>query len=175
MGLDPARLLRAVAALVLLGAASPLRAGEPVLVVANSSWGDLREIQLATLRRIYLGDVTRLGGRRVTRVHLRSGSPARETFSVAVLGQTELRMQDYWIEQALTGGKLPPREFATSAQVLKTVSSVPGAIGYLPASEASRSALAGLRVLRVRDSNGVHAPGDTAYPIQLPEPPPRSR
>jgi hypothetical protein len=39
---------------------------------------------------------------------LRSGSATREAFRVAVLGRTQAWLNQYWLEQALTGGPPPP-------------------------------------------------------------------
>lgn len=176
---------RATALVVLafgLVAAMPLgraRSDEPVVVIASAEWTEASEVSLAELRRIYLGRTTSLRGRRAKPFHLRSGTPARAAFSIAVLGEREEAFEDYWIEQALRGGPLPPREVPNARALVREVARSPGAIGYLPRSdlfaEGSGEIPAGIRVLRVRSAGAALAPDDPRYPIRVAAPEPEAR
>jgi hypothetical protein len=171
---------RATALVVLafgLVAAMPFgraRSDEPVVVIASAEWTEASEVSLAELRRIYLGRTTSLRGRRTKPFHLRSGAPARAAFSIAVLGEREETFEDYWIEQALRGGPLPPREVPNARALVREVARSPGAIGYLPRSdlvtEGSGGIPAGIRVLHLRSTDGVLAPDDPRYPVRVAAP-----
>ena len=163
-------MLRCALAAGLLLAPEIARSDEPIAVIASVEWRALEEISLTNLRRIYLGRITRLGQLRLDRFHLSSGGAARQAFSLAVLGKPEIAMQDYWIEQALTGGQVPPREVRTPAEVVEAVTRRLGALGYVPLGSLGPEARARVRILRIVDRRRSLAPTDARYPIQLREP-----
>ena len=143
------------------------RAQEPIAVIVSREWVGIDRLALSTLRRLYLGRIARVAGRRVQRFHLQSGSPAREAFSQSVLGRSEAALREYWLEQALTGGVLPPGEFASPAAMMQYVRAHPGAIGYVPhGALGDPAALEGLRVLGVSTGTRALLPSDPAYPIR---------
>jgi ABC-type phosphate transport system substrate-binding protein len=138
-------------------------AAEPLAIITHaSSRGE--EISSLALRRAYLGKLTRLDGARLEPLHLGSGTQARRAFSLSVLGRSEEELQGYWIEQALRGGRLPPRELSSVEQLIEQVARRPGAIGYVPLSAVPGDA--GVRVLRLRTGTRSLEPDDAAYPIQ---------
>ena len=143
---------------------------QPVAVIANALDSDRVEIPLRALRQIYLGKLTRLDGVRLEPLHLQSGTPPRHAFSIAVLGKPEEALQDYWIEQALTGGRVPPREVPSVEALVRAVARRPGALGYAPL-QALRSTPDNVRILRVVTEGRSLAPSDPGYPIRLPRGP----
>lgn len=163
-------LLFAVAVAISLGPPGLARADEPIVVVVSSRWAELADISLATLRRIYLGRLTRVEGARVHRYHARAGSAEREAFSRAVLGRSESDMHDYWVEQALSGGFLPPREFRTALELMQLVAARVGALAYVPLSDLKAANRNDLRVLAIYDGSQLRLPDDPQYPIQLRDP-----
>ena len=100
-------------------------------MVVSASLGSTDLLDERRLRRLYLGRRTTLGGVRVECLALPPGSPARERFNERILGLDEDELADYWIEQALLGGALPPLEFATPLQVIERVRDAPRSIGYI--------------------------------------------
>ena len=166
-------LLQRVGAALLLLAPAVARADEPIAVIAAVEWSAVREISLTDLRRIYLGRITRLGPIRVDRFHLGSGSTVRQAFSRAVLGKSELEMQDYWIEQALTGGQVPPREFRTPAEIVEAVTRRPGGLGYVPLRSLGPAENSRVRILTLVERGQRMGPRDVGYPIQIPAAPDR--
>lgn len=139
----------------------------PVAVIVAADWDGLEAIDLAELRALYLGRRTRWEGRRVHPFGLPPGHPARAAFSRDVLGRSEEALDRFWIEQALLGGALPPREAATPAEMVRAVRTTPGAIGYLPLAGLAASGSDGVRVLGIRASDALHRPGDAGYPITI--------
>ena len=136
--------------------------------MVSSRWPQMYGISLSTLRRLYLGKLTRVGEVTVVCVDFPSGTAEREAFSRAVLGKSERQMHDYWIEQALTGGKLPPREESSAGDVIAAVRENVGTIGYIRWPAGGRAGIpSDVRVLKIEDATGAHLPGDPGYAIRL--------
>jgi hypothetical protein len=141
-------------------------AAEPLAVIVSGGWEEVSAIELRDLRAIYLGDRTRLHGRRVRRIDLPSGSAAREGFSRSVLGRPESELERYWIEQALSGGALPPRQLATPEEVIATVAGRVGTLGYVPVSALELPEAEGVRSLRVIVDGVGLPPSHADYPAR---------
>ncbi|MCP4005786.1 MAG: hypothetical protein GY725_16470 [bacterium] len=152
--------------LALPGAA---HADDALALIIHSEGAVISEISLPALRRVYLGKTTRHAGSRIEPLHLRSGSSARQVFTRAVFGKSEQEMQDYWIQQALSGGDLPPREFGSPESVIEAVSQKPGVLGYVPLKALNPQALERVRVLRVGKGEAAPLPGENRYPIRIVE------
>jgi hypothetical protein len=55
-------------------------------------------------------------------------------------------MAEYWVQQSMTQGLTPPSTQRSARAVLRFVSSVPGAISYVPPSEVDET----VRVVSIR-------------------------
>jgi ABC-type phosphate transport system substrate-binding protein len=154
--------------LACIAADAPLPSREPVAVIVADDWEGFEAIDLASLRSLYLGRRTRWEGRRVRCFGLPPGSPSRSAFSNAVLGRSEEDLDRFWIEQALLGGALPPREVASPAEMIRAVRSTPGAIGYLPLESLRAAEAAGVRMLAIATDGAALAPPAPGYPIAVP-------
>jgi ABC-type phosphate transport system substrate-binding protein len=141
---------------------------QPIAIVVSASWKTPSEIQFTTLRRVYRGRVTRWAGREVERYELAPGSAARSAFAAIVMGQSERELEDYWLEQALTGGAIPPREVDGIAEMRRTIADRAGSIGYLPLAALEPKDAHQLRILGVQLDGTVYRPDDPRYPIQMP-------
>ena len=118
-------------------------------------------LSFAELRKIFLGEQSHWSnGRRISVVMLEPGKQERQ----AVLAQI-YRMDDKDFDkhfsQGLSSGEIhaAPKTLATSAEVLKYVYNVPGAIGYVRVTEADDS----VKILHI-DSR---LPGEKDYSIRL--------
>jgi len=120
------------------------------------------DLSLAELREYFLLERTNWPSKqKVHAVMTPAGRPERAALLQVALDMR--REQDYethfmrakFTEQALE----KPREMAASADVLRFVSNVPGALTYLPASEVDPS----VKVVRV---DGL-APGDPGYKLRF--------
>lgn len=154
-----------VAALTAVAAALPAAlAAEPLVIVVSSDWERAVAIELADLRAVYLGRRTQLFGVRVRRIDLPPGSHSRAGFSQSVLGRPEEELERYWVEQALTGGALPPRQVAAPEDVIAEVKSRIGVIGYLPASDLAGQSKAGIRAVPILVEGVAKRAADVGYP-----------
>jgi ABC-type phosphate transport system substrate-binding protein len=129
-------------------------------IVVNRS-NPVENLSFAELRKIFLGEQSHWSnGRRITVVMLEPGKQERQ----AVLAQICLMDDkdfDKHFSQGMSTGEIhaTPKTLASSADVLKFVGNVPGAIGYVRVTEADDS----VKMVHV-DSR---LPGDKDYSIRL--------
>ena len=156
----------ATALLASLTLAAPATPEQPIAIIAHGRWERASELSLSTLRRIYLGRITRLDGKRVERFQLPSGSRVREGFSRSVFGKSDAELEDYWLEQALTGGSPPPREFSSAKEIVDQVAQRPNAIGYVAYRDLIALDHGAVRIVRITDRDRSWHPADAGYPIR---------
>lgn len=99
------------------------------VVIANPNLAGT-QISGTDMRGIFLGVVTRIGGRPVQPVVARSGA-AHKQFVADRLGKTESGLQNYFRTLVFTGKGSPPKSFATSVEIIDYVANTEGAIGYV--------------------------------------------
>jgi ABC-type phosphate transport system substrate-binding protein len=151
---------------VLIAAAKPglvrARDSEPLAIVVNRS-NPLTEISLADLRRLYRGQRSRWSnGRRVTLVMRDPGTPEREAILQTLYGVDEDEYRRGFLQAVFTGeANGAPRVLASTNGVLRFVFNVPGAIGYVRASEVDAS----VKTLKVDG----HLPGEAGYRLEVQE------
>jgi ABC-type phosphate transport system substrate-binding protein len=123
----------AALALVLAGLCPALQAAEPaVLVIGHAA---LPRLDSATVQRLYTGRAVEVAGIGVTVVNAPPGSPLRQRFLTLFLQQDDDQYRAYWTVRRHVGKGAPPRELATSAEVITFVQSTPGAVGYIDAAD----------------------------------------
>jgi ABC-type phosphate transport system substrate-binding protein len=160
------RILPAFALAALVAAAKPAAVppqdAEPLAIVVNRS-NPMSEISLADLRKLYRGQRSRWSnGRRVTLVMRDPGTPEREAILQTLYGVDEDEYRRGFLQAVFTGEAIgAPRVLATPNGVLRFVFNVPGAIGYVRASEVDAT----VKTLRVDG----HLPGDAGYRLEVPE------
>jgi ABC-type phosphate transport system substrate-binding protein len=166
-GMSPLHRALAAFALALCAGASPRVAhaqdGEPIAIVVNRG-NPLSEVSLADLRRIYRGQRGRWSnGRRVTLVMRDPGTPERDAMLRVLYGLDEEEYRRGFL-QAIFAGEASdaPKMLASPNGVLRFVFNVPGAIGYVRASETDSN----VKVLRVDG----RLPGQPGYRIEVPTP-----
>jgi ABC-type phosphate transport system substrate-binding protein len=156
--------LPAFALVALVAAVDPgsVRAqdSEPLAIVVNRS-NPLSEISLAELRRLYRGQRSRWSnGRRVTLVMRDPGTPEREAILQTLYGLDEDEYRRGFMQAVFAGeANDAPKILASTNGVLRFVFNVPGAIGYVRASEVDGS----VKMLRVDG----RLPGEAGYRLEV--------
>jgi ABC-type phosphate transport system substrate-binding protein len=146
---------------------APLRvrsnATEPLAIVVNKA-NPLNEVSLADLRKIYRGQRARWSnGRRVTLVMRDPGAPERDAILRSLYGLDEEEYRRGFLQAIFSGeANDAPKMLATPNGVLRFVFNVPGAIGYVRASEVDAS----VKILRVDG----RLPGDAGYGLAVEAP-----
>jgi hypothetical protein len=154
-----------------LGAAQAAHADDAVVVIANAELEEIEELSLPLLRQLYLGRRTRVDGRRVHWFELPPGSPAHRSFARLALEYSEPDLERYWLEQALSGGPLPPREIGSPGELLRRVATRQGALAYLEWETLQSLPRTGVKVIPLRVGERRLLPDDPAYPLRSREPP----
>lgn len=96
------------------------------------------------------------------------GTPLRRGFARLALASSERDLERYWLEQALSGGPLPPRETASEAELVRRVAARRGALGYLAWETLKRLPREGVKVIPLRHEGRRLGPDDPAYPLRIP-------
>ena len=129
-------------------------------IVVNRS-NPVDNLSFAELRRIFLGEQSHWSnGRRISVVMLEPGKQERQAVLLQICRMDDKDFDKHF-SQGLSSGDIhaAPKTLATSAEVLKYVYNVPGAIGYVRVTEADDS----VKILHI-DSR---SPGDKDYAIRL--------
>jgi ABC-type phosphate transport system substrate-binding protein len=153
-GLDPAQRVAA--------ATPPPAAGseQPVAIIVNQS-NPVENFSYDDLRKIFLGERSHWpNGRRITLVMLDPSHPERKAVLRDIYGMSEKDFNNHFIQGVFSGAVfVSPKNLATPPDVLKFVFNVPGAIGYVRASDVDST----VKVLRVDG----RLPGDKDYRFRL--------
>lgn len=128
----PARRRSILLLLALATTVADTRALEGVVVIGHSN---IKRLDAPTLARIYTGRVIEVDGVPVTAVNANAGSEVRSRFLQIYLNQDEDKYIAYWTVRRYIGKGASPRELSKSSDVIRFVTSTPGAIGYIDAAD----------------------------------------
>jgi ABC-type phosphate transport system substrate-binding protein len=152
---QPARAARPDAALAQAGGPKEL-----AVIVNKSNPND--NLSLAELREYFLAERGNWpnGQGKVRVVMLEAGNPERDAALRLIYDMNEKGFTSYFLGKKFRGETIDePRQQGSPPDVIKFISYVPGAIGYVAAGEVDAS----VKVMRV---DGL-APGDPGYKLKL--------
>jgi len=109
----------------------PAAAGT-IVVVANPAL-PVETLTVEDLRAIYIGERTYVARVKVNPVQYSGADAVSEAFLRAVVGMSPNQFEIYWVKEIFHSGRLPPRQAENAAEMVRVVSIVPGAIGFVPA------------------------------------------
>ena len=138
-----------------------VQAPQEIAVIVNKS-NPVDDLPLAELREYFLAERGRWpnGGGKVRVVMLEQGLPTRDAALRLIYNMNEKTYVSYFLGKKFRGETLEePRQQNSAADVIKFVSFVSGAIGYVRPEEVDAS----VKVLRV---DGL-APGDPGYKLKF--------
>ena len=135
--------------------------GDEALAIIVNKPNPIDNVSLTQLRKIFMADQTRWpSGQRVTVVMRAPGQDERTAALRLIYRMSERDYNRYFLRGTFTGEtQSVPKTLASAAGVGKFVFNVPGAIGYVLASEVDPS----VKVVRVDGQ----APWDGGYPLKL--------
>ena len=145
------------------GAPSPAATAgsdQSLAIIVNQT-NPVDNFSMPELRKIFLGERSHWpNGRRITLVMMDPAQPERKVILREIYGMSEKDLNQHFIQGVFTGAVfVSPKTLATPSDVLKFVFNVPGAIGYLRASDVDTS----VKVLRVDG----HLPDDKDYRLHI--------
>lgn len=103
-----------------------------VVVIAHAN---VPGFDTATLEKIYTGKVIEVNGVFITPVNATAGSEVRRQFLQSYLHEDEDKYTAYWVVRRYIGKGASPRELGNAAEIIKFVTSTPGAVGYIRDSD----------------------------------------
>jgi ABC-type phosphate transport system substrate-binding protein len=133
---------------------------EPLAIVVNRS-NPLDKLSMSELRGIFLGNRSHwANGRRITLVMRDVGEPERKVAVRDICGMTEDQLKNHFLHGLYTGEILvSPKTLSTPTGVRKFIFNVPGAIGFLRASDVDAT----VKVLRIDEL----LPEDKGYKLHV--------
>lgn len=117
------------------------QAPDEIVVVVNAAVATAPSEE--DIKKIYLGRLRELDGKRAMPLDLEGTAPEREEFLRRLIGQSPMLFDRYWTSKSYADGSKPPKRHPANA-VLAMVASEPGAVAYV-----RRSQLAGVQGVRV--------------------------
>jgi ABC-type phosphate transport system substrate-binding protein len=118
--------------------------GTFVVIVNKSNQFDV--LSRARVEYLFLRKVSRWPwGAEVFPIDLETPATVCRDFTSQVLRTTERELANYWIDQRMTRGVVPPSKVASVADVKALVAATPGAIAYIPAAACDRT----VKILRI--------------------------
>jgi ABC-type phosphate transport system substrate-binding protein len=134
--------LRGVAATVLLFvsmvwmAAPQAQVPAPPFVVIVNKANPVKTLTLVELRSIFMKQ-SRMWphAEAMVPVDWDSTSEVRQAFCRVVMNRSVREMSEYYVAQSMTQGVTPPSTQKSSRAILRFISSVPGAISYVPPAD----------------------------------------
>jgi phosphate transport system substrate-binding protein len=140
--------------------ASPAVLDDTLAIVVNQS-NTIDDLSLKELRTVFLGERSHWpNGRRITLVMMDPGLSERRAVLRDVCHMSESEFSRHFLQGLFTGEVfVSPKTLSTSVGVRKFVFNVPGAIGYLRASDVDGT----VKVIKV---NG-HRPDEADYPLRI--------
>jgi phosphate transport system substrate-binding protein len=133
---------------------------DTIAIIVNQS-NTIDDLSLKELRTVFLGERSHWpNGRRITLVMMDPGLSERKAVLRDVCHMNETEFSRHFLQGLFTGEVfVSPKTLSTSVGVRKFVFNVPGAIGYLRASDVDGS----VKVIKV---NG-HRPEEADYPLRI--------
>jgi ABC-type phosphate transport system substrate-binding protein len=133
---------------------------QSLAVIVNQS-NPVDNVSSQELRIIFLGERSHWpNGRRITLVMLEAGQPERKTMLRVIYRMNESDFSRHFLQGLFTGEVfVSPKTLANPVGVRKFVFNVPGAIGYVRASDVDST----VKVIRVDG----HLPDDKDYVLRM--------
>lgn len=131
------------------------------LAILVNTTNPVDNLSLPELRKVFLGERSHWpNGRRITLVMLEPGQPERKALIREVCQMTESDFSRHFLQGVFTGEVLvSPKTLSSPAGARKFVFNVPGAIGFVRASDVDSS----VKVIRVDG----RLPGDKEYGLRI--------
>lgn len=107
-------------------------AADRVVVIGHPT---VKRLDAPTVARIYTGRVIEVDGVSITAVNANAGTSLRNRFLQVFLDQDEDKYTAYWTVRRYIGKGASPRELSKTSDIIRFVTSTPGAIGYIEETE----------------------------------------
>jgi ABC-type phosphate transport system substrate-binding protein len=146
-------------------APSDLSPSEQSLAIVVNTSNPVENLSMSELRKVFLGERSHWpNGRRITLVMMEPGQPERKALIREVCQMNESDFSRHFLHGLFTGEVfVSPKTLASPVGVRKFIFNVPGAIGYVRATDVDSS----VKVIRVDG----RLPDDKEYSLRIPTAP----
>jgi ABC-type phosphate transport system substrate-binding protein len=100
-----------------------------IAVVADRSF-PFDRLEPEVIKKLYLQKQRYVDETRVVPLNLKSSSKLRSSFESAILGMSQGRLKQYWLERHYNGVR-PPKQVGSVTSMQQYLTKVKGAIGYI--------------------------------------------
>ena len=118
---------------MVLASAQQVRAESIVVVVNNKA--PVQQLTSDEVKAIYLGEQNYWGQTKIHPVSYRSARGVQSDFLRQVVQITPPNFAKYWIRRIFREGGIPPKKANSQIELLRTIASQDGAIGFLFAAD----------------------------------------
>ena len=126
------------AAIVAVAAPAPAAGGSPEIAVIANPQVPIEEASAAKLNAIFTTRTQRWDdGTPIRPLNFPARDDLRVAFDRAVLGLEPDEVARFWIDRRVRGGNPPPRQVPNARLMVGVVGKLDGAIGYVPAKDAT--------------------------------------
>jgi ABC-type phosphate transport system substrate-binding protein len=112
-------------------------AKDTIAVVVSKSF-PVDNLSFGDLKRLYMGNSVTAGGKTLIPLTYPKQAQDRAAFDQSVLGMSPDEVGRYWIDRKIRGQTGSPKTVESAEVVMKVVTKVEGAIGYVRHSAASQ-------------------------------------
>lgn len=109
---------------------------EGFVVIVNKG-NSTESVPKAMLKRYYTGRASEIDGKKVVPINFTLDSPTGTEFLDKIVGQSPAEYKEFWVAQQIKGAGSAPMVQSSAATIISMVSSIPGAIAYVPAGQAT--------------------------------------
>jgi ABC-type phosphate transport system substrate-binding protein len=121
---------------MLVGMLSTHSVSAEIAVIVNSANGST--LDKNSIERIFMGKMKKFpNGQVALPMNASKGMNSRDEFNKAVIGRSSSQVNAYWSKLVFTGKGSMPNELSSDAEIIATISSNQGAIGYINSSSVT--------------------------------------
>jgi hypothetical protein len=143
---DPVKSFAAAAFLaLLLGAASPVLAGEELVLIVSTR-SNIEQLDSPLVRRLFLGLTVTQHGNRLRPVLNEADPQIKELFLQNIVSMSDSTYDRYVLRLSLMQGRTQPMVYKTTVELINAVASDPAAVGYVWAKDVAHDPR--VRILR---------------------------
>ena len=123
------------------------------LVIIGHPDDNIGSIDTDSVKKLFLGERKSFpNGLHATPINHVTGSPDREEFFSVVLSMPESNHKRHWSRKQASGAGSSPDEVSSHQEILKSIATTPGSIGYIDASKVDDSVKV---LMTIRDFDDV--------------------
>jgi hypothetical protein len=148
-----------IAASATTATTAPVDAAEKSLAIVAAKSFPVDSLSFGDLKRLYGGTPVVAGGKTLIPITYQKHASERVAFDQSVLGMSSDEVGRYWVDRKIRGQSGPPKSVDSADVVIKLVTKVEGAVGFVRPSAIAPT----VKILRIDGK----LPTDPGYRVNL--------